>query len=295
MKTHRSRKPDWPRKVTLGRVSVSIYKRTAPNGSACFMVANYADGKRRFDSYADESLALEAAGKLARQLSECEVLAAAMTNEQASEYAAAVQKLAPFNMGLLSAADAVVNALKIIGGFDSLEKVKQAAAQGLPLPDMADLQAAAKFYRQRHKKTTAKRVADVVAELLTVKAARGASKRYLEDLRSRLNRFAEKFQKNVGDVTTAEVQSWLDTQKKLSPQTHVNFRRVIHLLFKFAVARGYALDNPADGVERVKVRNGGDVAVYLARRNHTVACRRAARFPAESGDWRVCRFAFRRN
>src|ERR1019366_4175724 len=120
MKTHRSRKPDWPRKVTLGRVSVSIYKRTAPNGSPCFMVANYADGKRRFDSYADESLALEAAGKLARQLSECEVLAAAMTNEQASEYAASVQKLKPFNVGLLSAADAVAEALKLVGGLQGV-------------------------------------------------------------------------------------------------------------------------------------------------------------------------------
>ena len=30
-----------------------------------FMVANYADGKRRFDSYATETEALEAANKLA--------------------------------------------------------------------------------------------------------------------------------------------------------------------------------------------------------------------------------------
>jgi hypothetical protein len=57
-----------------GRESVPVYKRTAPNGSPCFMVANYAGGKRRFDSYADESLAIEAAGKLARQMSEREVL-----------------------------------------------------------------------------------------------------------------------------------------------------------------------------------------------------------------------------
>jgi len=256
MNTHRSRKSDWPRKVSVGRASVSIYKRTAPNGSPCFMVANYAAGKRRFDSYADEALALEAAGKLARQMSECEVVAASLTNDQAAEFAAAVQKLKPFNVGLLSAADAVANALLVIGGFESLEKLTAAATQGQPIPGLAELTAAATFYRQRHKKTTPKRVADVVAELLTVKAARGASERYLQDLRARLNRFAEKFQKNIGDVTTADVQSWLDTQKKLAPQTHVNFRRVVHLLFKFAVARGFATENPVDGVERVKVRSG---------------------------------------
>jgi integrase len=237
MKTQRSRKQDWPRKITLGRVSVSIYKRTAPNGSPCFMVANYSGNKRRFDSYADEALAIESAGKLARQLSEREVLAAAMTNEQASEYAAAVQKLAPFKVALLSAADSVAECLKLVG-------------------DLPNLHAAAKFYRQRHKQTTAKRVGDVVAELLAVKEARGASGRYLQDLRSRLNRFAESFQKNAGDVTTAEISAWFDAQKKLAPQTHSNFRRVIHLLFKFAVARGFAMDNPVDGVDRVKVRNG---------------------------------------
>src|SRR5271170_6671380 len=118
--------------ATCGRERVSVYKRTAPNGSHCFMVANYAAGKRRFDSYANESLAIEEAGKLARQLSEREVLAAAMTNEQASEYAAAVQKLAPFNVALLSAADAVAECLKLVG-------------------DLPNLHAAAKFYRQRHK------------------------------------------------------------------------------------------------------------------------------------------------
>jgi hypothetical protein len=229
--------------ATCGRERVRVYKRIAPNGSHCFMVANYSSGKRRFDSYADEAEAIEAAGKLARQMSEREVLAAAMTNEQASEYAAAVQKLTPFNVGVLSAADTVAECLKLVG-------------------DLPNLLAAAKFYRERHKKVTAKLVADTVTDLLAVKEARGASERYKQDLRSRLNRFTESFQKNIGDVTTAEVSAWLDAQKKLSPQTHVNFRRVLHLLFKFAVSRGYALDNPIEGVERVKVHNGGDVEIF---------------------------------
>lgn len=49
-----------------------------------------ADGKRRFDCYATEADALDAANTLARQLSERDVVAAAMTNEQAADYAAAV-------------------------------------------------------------------------------------------------------------------------------------------------------------------------------------------------------------
>lgn len=261
MKATASRKPKqaetvtWPRKVPFGRETVSVYRRKTPLGNFAYMVANYSGDKRRFDSYADEALALEAAGKLARQMSEREVIAAALTNEQASEYAAAVQTLAPFNVGLLSAADAVANALKTIGGFADLEKVKQAAAQGQPLPELAELQAAAKFYRERHKKITPMRVADVVAELLTLKKSRGGAERYVSDLKFRLDKFADRFQCNIGSVQTSDIQAWLDGLK-LSSQSYANNRRVAHLLFEFAVARGYCLDNPALKVERPKIRNG---------------------------------------
>lgn len=59
------------------------------------MVANYSEGKRRFDSYPTEDEAIFEANKLAKKLSERQVVAAAMTNEQAAEYAAAVQALSP--------------------------------------------------------------------------------------------------------------------------------------------------------------------------------------------------------
>ena len=82
-----------------------------------------------------------------------------------------------FNVGLLSAADAVAKALKIIGGFDDIQQVKQAAAQGKPLPDLTDLQTAAKFYRERHRQITLRRVSDAVDELLKSREAQGASAR----------------------------------------------------------------------------------------------------------------------
>ena len=53
------------------------------------MVANYSGEKRRFDCYPTEAEARDAAQRLVRQLSERQVVAASMTNEQAAEYAAA--------------------------------------------------------------------------------------------------------------------------------------------------------------------------------------------------------------
>lgn len=242
MKTTPSRKRKKTRKpfhvATCGCVKVPVYERTMPNGKPGYLLANYASGTRRFDSYANSGLVIEAADKLARKLSERDVIGASMTREQAIDFASATQTLKPTGVLLTDAVSRFVEAFNIAG----------------------DVVAAAKFYRQRHKQTTAKRVTDVVAELLTVKESRGASKRYLEDLRSRLNTFAADFVCDAGNVTTPQVQSWLDARKHAA-QGYMNFRRVLHLLFGFAVARGYASDNPAAACESVKI-NGRDIAVY---------------------------------
>jgi integrase len=240
MKTTASRKPkqgeSWPRKVTVGRETVSVYRRLTPLGNFSFMVANYSGKKRRFDCYASEAESLEAAAKLARRLSETDTKAAQMTEEQAVEYVNATRELQPLGITLTAAVAAIVQAVKETG-------------------DLQSVAAATAFYKAKHKKVTAKRVADAITEMLVLKQARGASVRYLRDLRSRMDRFAEKFPCNVGSVTTADLQAWLDGMKQ-SVQTYENFRRVLHLFFEFAVARGYALDNPAADVEKLKIRTG---------------------------------------
>jgi integrase len=230
------KKAVWPRKVRFGRVTVPVYRRPTGSGNFGFMVANYADGKRRFDSYATEAEALEAADTLAKRLSQRDVLAASMTREQAVDYTSATQGLAPFNVSLPAMAATVTECLKLVG-------------------DLPNMTAACKFYAARHKLATKKPVAEVVAELLAVKESRGASPRYLEDLRNRLKRVAKSFVKDASSVTTADVQEWLDAQK-FSGQGYTNYRSVLHLLFNHAAARGYAVDNPVVGTERVKVRRG---------------------------------------
>ncbi|MGC9943802.1 MAG: hypothetical protein ABSE48_18395, partial [Verrucomicrobiota bacterium] len=191
MKTPKSKEKDWPRKITIGRESVTIYKRKMPNGEPGFLVANYADHhangkrKRQLDSYATETDAVDAATTLARKLSKMDVLAAQMTNSQASEYAASVQKLEPFGVGLLSTIDATVEALKFV-------------------KDLQNLIAAAKSYVAKNKQIIPKKVSDVVKELIEIKKARGSSPRYIEDLKSRGNRIGQAFQKNIGDVRTSD-------------------------------------------------------------------------------------------
>ncbi|HEX7861702.1 MAG TPA: tyrosine-type recombinase/integrase [Verrucomicrobiae bacterium] len=236
-KRGRKRAKDYPKKVTFGRESVTVYQRKLGG----YMVSNYAEGKRRFDSYPTAEEAENAALALAKKLSERDVISASMTRQEAIDYAAAVQTLAPFNVSLPATAATVAECLKKVGSLDKLME-------------------AVSFFTARSKKTTEKLVSAVAAELIEVKKTRGASQRYREDLKYRLTRFADSFRVNASSVTTADINEWFD-REKFKPQSYANFRRVLFGFFQFAVSRGYAADNPILGVEKVKVR-GGDTLIY---------------------------------
>jgi integrase len=240
--------------ASFGHKRVHVYRRRTPSGNLAFMVADTSevseDGrvKRRFLSFSDEAVAKSTADTLAERLSKMESTAMRLTEAQAIEYVSATQDLLPFNLSVRAASAAVTECLKVLG-------------DGLP-----SLHAAVKFYRARFKPTVAKPVADVVVELLKLKESRGASDRYRADLASRLNRFAGDCKKAACNVAASDVQAWLDSQKAdkgkpLSPQTYKNYRTVLHTLFKFAVARGYAADNPVEGVEKLRVRSG-DIEIF---------------------------------
>lgn len=101
--------------------------------------------------------------------------------------------------------------------------------------------------------------AELVDELLKIKAADGASERYLGDLRSRLGQFAAQFNgKAVSEITSTEVDEWLRTLsdsatgRRLAATTRNNFRRVLIVAFNFARERGYCVDNPAKKSAKAK-------------------------------------------
>ena len=101
---------------------------------------------------------------------------------------------------------------------------------------------------------------ELVKELLKVKQADGASKRYRSDLSSRLTQFSDRFDgKSVAEITSPQIDDWLrslsdrETGKRLSPVTRNNFRRVLIVAFNFAKERGYCVGNPAEKTARAKV------------------------------------------
>src|ERR1017187_8911135 len=94
--------------------------------------------------------------------------------------------------------------------------------------------------------------ATLVEQLIAAKKADGASKRYLEDLSSRLNRFAQEFDgQMVATITNAQIDDWL-RGLKLSPTSRNNYRRVLVVMFNYAVRGGYATSNPAEKAAKAK-------------------------------------------
>ena len=93
----------------------------------------------------------------------------------------------------------------------------------------------------------------LVKELLAAKKTDGVSERHLGDLRYRLSVFANAFDgKPVATITRAEIDDWLRSLP-VSPLTRNNYRQRTALAFNFAMRRGYATSNPAEGAAKAKV------------------------------------------
>src|SRR5437764_13348224 len=128
----------------------------------------------------------------------------------------------------------------------------------------AGLIAAAKEHGRRDATATVcKSIAETVKEILAVKKQDGMSVRYLQSLRSHLNRFAEHFRMNIATVTAAQIEDWLRRIKR-GPRTRNNLRHSIVTLFNFAKARGYlpkTFATEAEHVAKAKDR-GGEIGTF---------------------------------
>jgi integrase len=128
----------------------------------------------------------------------------------------------------------------------------------------AGLIAAAKEHGRRHAiATIRKSIAETVEEILEAKEQDGISVRYLQSLRSHLNRFADHFRMNIATVTSAQIEDWLRRIKR-GPRTRNNIRHSVVTLFNFAKARGYLpkmFATEADHVAKARDR-GGEIGIF---------------------------------
>ena len=98
-------------------------------------------------------------------------------------------------------------------------------------------------------------VNDAMEQLITSRKRAGLSKRYGQDLRLRLSKFAKDFEKRtVATITAREIDDWLATLA-VAPGTRNTFRRDLRTLFSYCEKHGYCQTNEARKTERAKEIN----------------------------------------
>ncbi len=235
----------WPRTIAVGGTKVRVYRRRRTDGSWGYEVADYSTGRRKLRSFAEPKEALAVAERIARFLAAGQTAAAQFSAAELSAYGRAIENLRATGVAIELATATYAKALEILRGKDRILE-------------------ACRFFADRDPGNLPPRtVAECVEEFLTLKKSRGASPRYLADLRARLARFVATFQIQIAAVTGAALQKWLDGLR-LGPQSVKNFRTVLRTLFGFAEARGYIARglNPVEATEAVKARNKDAVEIY---------------------------------
>jgi integrase len=105
-------------------------------------------------------------------------------------------------------------------------------------------------------------VPELVRELLAAKQKDGLSRRYLQTLRSHLQRFAAAFPGSIAEVTTRSMEDWLREQS-FGARARNNMRGSVVTLFHFARKQGYLPKGQPTEADDVALAKdvGGDVGI----------------------------------
>src|SRR2546429_4486230 len=158
---------EWPVKVRKGNTTLTIYYRTSTKNGKAYdefkLVYRDADGKRRFESFADYADARNRADAVNATLSKGDIQAISLTNEDRLVYLRAVDSVKPTGLALDIAAAQFAEAHKRLGGRSPLDAVD--------------------FFTKRNpSKLPSKTVAEAVTAPKAAKKLAGGSDIYLKDL-----------------------------------------------------------------------------------------------------------------
>ncbi|MCB1090845.1 MAG: tyrosine-type recombinase/integrase [Verrucomicrobiae bacterium] len=120
--------------------------------------------------------------------------------------------------------------------------------QGLGISPREAIELAANYQERAQRSASFSELAE---ELIEAKRQAGRSHRHERDLKSKLGRFGATFgDRSVSTIESSEIIDWLH-QLQVGAGSINSYRRILNLAFKFAMKRGYRVDNPVSHVERM--------------------------------------------
>jgi integrase len=111
------------------------------------------------------------------------------------------------------------------------------------------------YVQRMEQRARSETVSNALGVFLLAKQGDGLRRRYLEDLRDRLRRFADSFgASRLSDITPAQIDTWLrETYAGLSAWSRVTSHARLRTFFQFARQRGWVSVNPLADLPKAKV------------------------------------------
>ena len=138
----------------------------------------------------------------------------------------------------------------LAAAMDEWASARKAAGE-IPLSD------AVRFYQANRKDLLIQRtLAQVADEFVESRRANGSSEIHVRNCKDYLGRLTGQMRANIADVTTAELNKFIRSQKTLGPVSRNSLRGTIVSMFRFAKRQGYLhpdRDTAADMTESCKV------------------------------------------
>jgi integrase len=194
----------------------------------------YKSGNQRFrKKFADMDAAKREGKLVATKLANGENEILKLTSTDRAIYLQVCRELRPYNFPLNVAVSDYISSVSRL-------------PQGTTLREVVDF-----FLWRNPASLIEKTVREVVDELIEVKTKTKRGDKHLADLSSRLGRFADAMEMNIGLVTGVMIQMYLDS-KDVTGRTRLNHLRHINSLFKFAVRKKYLLKDAMDEIQAVE-------------------------------------------
>ena len=251
--TLKKEKSRGPIEVVEGKgIKIPIYLSPL-RGKESYLLTYYAEGERERERAPDLEAARKRAKQLISELNDGKVHVASFTLKQTAAITDAVEIIRPFNVSITEAARQFAEARRILGNISLLqaaefyakhqdEESRRSALQPTTLPDL------------------------VTKYLASIKNKK--SKRYVDDLTSKLKRVGKAFTGQIGDIRADDMDKWIDGLEDAGDRTKNNYRMALVTLFSYARDKGYLTrgqQTEAEFITRFDGKKGGKIGIYTPK------------------------------
>ena len=238
-------------KVKFGSASVPIYLSQS-KGRTRYFLCYHRDGKRMRQTFTDLAAAKKEAQFVAQRIQSGMQHVTDLKPHERDSFKAAEAMLQKTGIPLVAAVEDYLRARDLAG----TESLAAMAAE----------------YGQHFKKVVRRvTIPQIVAEMLVHREQDGASKVYLGQLKTTLNRFAARFPGEVMDATSQEIDAWLRSLD-VAPGTRNSMLRCIKVFFSFARGRNYLPEDKSTAADNVRLVKSvsDDVSVFTPDQMRTI-------------------------